>query len=47
MGPKKKEKGNPAAGEKVFKNLCSTCHSLSVSNIFLMHNHNVSNRHIQ
>ena len=32
MGPKKaKASGDAAKGEKVFKNLCQTCHSLSVS----------------
>jgi len=32
MPPKKKKAaGNAAAGEKVFKNLCGVCHSLSVS----------------
>ena len=32
MPPKKKKAGGDAAkGEKVFKNLCSACHSLSVS----------------
>ena len=32
MGAKKKKaSGNAAAGEKVFKNLCGVCHSLSVS----------------
>ena len=32
MPPKKKKAGggDPAKGEKVFKNLCSACHSLSV-----------------
>ncbi|MFN9899176.1 MAG: c-type cytochrome [bacterium] len=30
MPPKKKKaSGNPASGEKVFKNLCSVCHALS------------------
>ncbi len=29
MGPKKKATGDPASGEKVFKNLCGACHSLS------------------
>ena len=34
MAPKKKKSaGDAAKGEKVFKNLCSTCHSLSVSTI--------------
>ena len=33
MGPKKKKSaGDAAKGEKVFKNLCGVCHSLSVSN---------------
>ena len=34
MGPKKKGKaaGDAAKGERVFKNLCGVCHSLSVSN---------------
>ena len=32
MAPKKKKSaGDPAKGEKVFKNLCAVCHSLSVS----------------
>lgn len=32
MPPKKKKaSGSAAAGEKTFKNLCSACHSLSVS----------------
>lgn len=32
MPPKKKKaSGNAAAGERVFKNLCGACHSLSVS----------------
>ena len=32
MGPKKaKASGDPAKGEKLFKNLCALCHSLSVS----------------
>lgn len=32
MAPKKKKaSGDPAKGEKVFKNLCGVCHSLSVS----------------
>ena len=31
MPPKKKAGGgDPAKGEKIFKNLCSACHSLSV-----------------
>ena len=29
MPPKKKAAGDPAKGERVFKNLCSACHSLS------------------
>ena len=29
MPPKKKASGDPSKGEKVFKNLCSACHSLS------------------
>ena len=29
MPPKKKASGDPAKGERVFKNLCSACHSLS------------------
>lgn len=29
MPPKKKAAGDPAKGEKIFKNLCSACHSLS------------------
>ena len=34
MGAKKKKaSGDPAKGEKLFKNLCTLCHSLSVSNI--------------
>ena len=32
MGPKKKKAaGDAAKGEKIFKNLCAVCHSLSVS----------------
>ena len=32
MAPKKKKAaGDAAKGEKVFKNLCGVCHSLSVS----------------
>ena len=32
MAPKKKKsEGDAAKGEKVFKNLCGVCHSLSVS----------------
>ena len=31
MGPKKKASGDANKGEKVFKNLCAACHSLSVS----------------
>ena len=27
----KKKAGNPAKGEKIFKNLCAVCHSLTVS----------------
>ena len=35
MAPKKKKnEGDAAKGEKVFKNLCGVCHSLSVSIIF-------------
>ena len=30
MPPKKKVAGDPGKGEKVFKNLCAVCHSLSV-----------------
>jgi hypothetical protein len=30
MAPKKKASGNASNGEKIFKNLCSACHSLSV-----------------
>jgi len=30
MAPKKKAAGNSAAGEKIFKNMCSVCHSLGV-----------------
>ena len=30
-GKKKAASGDPAKGEKVFKNLCGVCHSLSVS----------------
>ena len=34
MAPKKKQSGGDAAkGERVFKNLCGVCHSLSVSTI--------------
>ena len=42
MGPKKKggkASGDPAKGEKVFKNLCGVCHSLSVSNKLLFSNY--------
>ena len=28
---KKKAAGNPGKGEKIFKNLCAVCHSLTVS----------------
>ena len=28
---KKKAGGNPAKGEKIFKNLCAVCHALTVS----------------
>ena len=43
MAPKKKKsEGDAAKGEKVFKNLCGVCHSLSVS-IF---NHSRSNDYI-
>ena len=37
MPPKKKKAGggDAAKGEKVFKNLCSACHSLSVREILL------------
>ena len=31
MGGKKKASGDASKGEKVFKNLCAVCHSLSVS----------------
>ena len=32
MAPKKKKsEGDAAKGERVFKNLCGVCHSLSVS----------------
>lgn len=38
MPPKKKAAGggDAAKGEKVFKNLCSACHSLSVSLLILL-----------
>ena len=42
MGPKKKggkASGDAAKGEKVFKNLCGVCHSLSVSNKLLFSNY--------
>ena len=29
MPPKKKKGGNPAKGEKIFKNLCAVCHALA------------------
>ena len=29
----KKKAGNPAKGEKIFKNLCTVCHALSVSRL--------------
>ena len=32
-GKKKAASGDPSKGEKVFKNLCGVCHSLSVSKI--------------
>ena len=40
MPPKKKAAGggDAAKGEKVFKNLCSACHSLSVCIIILPFN---------
>ena len=31
MPPKKKASGDASKGEKIFKNLCAVCHSLSVS----------------
>ena len=31
MGGKKKASGDAGKGEKIFKNLCAVCHSLSVS----------------
>jgi len=31
MPPKKKKSGDASKGEKIFKNLCSACHSLAVS----------------
>ena len=31
MPPKKKASGDASKGEKIFKNLCGVCHSLSVS----------------
>ena len=38
MPPKKKKaSGDAAKGEKVFKNLCGVCHSLSVSINFKTH----------
>ena len=35
MAPKKKkaEGGDASKGERVFKNLCAVCHSLSVSDL--------------
>ena len=36
MGPKKKASGDANKGEKVFKNLCAACHSLSVSITMLL-----------
>ena len=37
MPPKKKKAGGEAAkGEKIFKNLCAACHSLSVMNLFTL-----------
>ena len=38
MAPKKKKaSGDAAKGEKVFKNLCGVCHSLSVSILTFPH----------
>ncbi len=37
MPPKKKASGDPAKGEKIFKNLCSACHALSVGFKFTFH----------
>ena len=31
MGPKKKAAGDPGKGEKVFKNLCAVCHSMTAN----------------
>merc|ERR1719198_2820412 len=33
MAPKKKAAGDPANGEKVFKSLCSVCHSLAANSV--------------
>jgi len=31
MGPKKKNAGDAAKGEKIFKNLCAVCHSFTAN----------------
>ena len=33
MPAKKKASGDPAKGEKIFKNLCAVCHSLSADSV--------------
>ncbi len=44
MPPKKKAAGggDAAKGEKVFKNLCSACHSLSVSLLIHLFQHKLN-----
>jgi cytochrome c len=39
MPPKKKVAGDPGKGEKVFKNLCAVCHSMSVSTVVNLSSH--------
>ena len=44
MAPKKKQSGGDAAkGERVFKNLCGVCHSLSVSTIIFYKKYQIEN----
>ena len=33
MPAKKKASGDPGKGEKIFKNLCAVCHSLSADSV--------------
>ena len=35
MPPKKKAAGDASKGEKIFKNVCAVCHSMSVTYNFL------------